>query len=91
MALVLTDERNYRDIADAIRAHFESDEGFLPEEMAGMVRAMSPTSTPRAVCATRAIDIEDSSSAASEPAFECAATSSWSGRMVGFTVTATRG
>ena len=46
MGLVLTNTRHYKDIADAIRLHFDTNDKYLPSEMAELIRRMSITAIP---------------------------------------------
>ena len=46
MALKITDEQNYKDIADAIRDKLGSSDTFLPSEMADAIESIPTGPTP---------------------------------------------
>lgn len=52
MALVLTDERNYEDIADALRELHGDGETYLPSEMADAIRSSACVASPRMALVT---------------------------------------
>lgn len=55
MGLVLTDVRNYEDIADALREHLGEGETFLPSEMADAIRRSFIVASPLTVPTTLSI------------------------------------
>lgn len=57
MALKITDEQNYHDIADAIRSKLGSSDTFLPSEMAGAIESI-PTGGGTSEFKTKFIDYD---------------------------------